>query len=104
MFFDILYIQILTYREEQNSPINNRNRGIGILYKVGLGVPGTGSVHLILDNNLILSSHWTVFFTILYIKILTYREEQNRPINNRNRGIGILYSVGLGVPGSVHLI
>ena len=48
MLFDILYIQILTYREEQNSPINNRNRGIGILYEVGLGVPG--SVHLILDT------------------------------------------------------
>ena len=47
MFFDILYIQILTYREEQNSPINNRNRGIGILYTVDQGVPG--SVHLILD-------------------------------------------------------
>ena len=45
-----------------------------------------------------------MFFTILYIKILTYKEEQSRPINNRNRGIGILYSVGLGVPGSVHLI
>ena len=36
-------------------PINNRNRGIGILYTVGPGVPG--SVLLGLDKNVMHSGH-----------------------------------------------
>ena len=48
MLFDILYVQIITYREAQNRTINYGNRVIGILYNVGQGVPG--SVNLILDK------------------------------------------------------
>ena len=55
MLFDILYVQIITYREAQNRTINYGNRVIGILYNVGEGVPG--SVILILDKNLTQSRH-----------------------------------------------
>ena len=48
MLFDILFVQIITYREAQNRTINYGNRVIGILYNVGHGVPG--SVNLILDK------------------------------------------------------